>query len=206
MASGKITAKQNEILQFIKEQILEKGYPPAVREICEAVNLKSTSSVHSHLETLEKNGYIRRDPTKPRAIEICDDSFQMVRTEMVNVPVIGNVAAGQPILAEENIESYFPIPAEMIPNGEPSYILKVRGDSMINAGILNGDQIFVQSCSNARNGDMVVALIDDSATVKTFYREKGHIRLQPENDTMDPIIVNDCKIIGKVFGVFRVFR
>lgn len=206
MASGKITSKQNEILQFIKERILEKGYPPAVREICEAVNLKSTSSVHSHLETLEKNGYIRRDPTKPRAIEICDDSFQMVRTEMVNIPVIGNVAAGQPILAEENIESYFPVPAEMIPNGEPSYVLKVRGDSMINAGILNGDQIFVQSCSNARNGDMVVALLDDSATVKTFYREKGHIRLQPENDTMDPIIVNDCKIIGKVFGVFRIFR
>lgn len=206
MASGKITAKQTEILNFIKERILEKGYPPAVREICEAVNLKSTSSVHSHLETLEKNGYIRRDPTKPRAIEICDDSFQMVRTEMANLPVIGNVAAGQPILAEENIESYFPIPAELIPNGEPSFILKVRGDSMVNAGILNGDQIMVQSCSNAHNGEMVVALLDDSATVKTFYRENGHIRLQPENDTMDPIIVNDCKIIGKVFGVFRVFK
>ena len=206
MAQGKISQKQLEILEYIKAEILRVGYPPAVREICEAVNLKSTSSVHSHLETLEKNGYIRRDPTKPRAIEICDDSFQMVRTEMINIPVIGNVAAGQPILAEENIESYFPVPAEMIPNGEPSYVLKVRGDSMINAGILNGDQIFVQSCSNARNGDMVVALLDDSATIKTFYREKGHIRLQPENDTMDPIIVNDCKIIGKVFGVFRIFR
>lgn len=206
MAQGKITAKQKEILEYIKVQILERGYPPAVREICEAVHLKSTSSVHSHLETLEKNGYIRRDPTKPRAIEICDDSFQMVRTEMISLPVVGNVAAGQPILAEENIESYFPIQAEFIPGGDPSFILKVRGDSMINAGINNGDQIFVQSCSTARNGDMVVALIDDSATVKTFYREKGHIRLQPENDNMDPIIVNDCKILGKVFGVFRIYH
>ena len=206
MAQGKITAKQKEILEYIKVQILERGYPPEVREICEAVHLKSTSSVHSHLETLEKNGYIRRDPTKPRAIEICDDSFQMVRTEMISLPVVGNVAAGQPILAEENIESYFPIPAEFIPGGDPSFILKVRGDSMINAGINNGDQIFVQSCSTARNGDMVVALIDDSATVKTFYREKGHIRLQPENDNMDPIIVNDCKILGKVFGVFRIYH
>ena len=206
MAQGKITAKQKEILEYIKVQILERGYPPAVREICEAVHLKSTSSVHSHLETLEKNGYIRRDPTKPRAIEICDDSFQMVRTEMISLPVVGNVAAGQPILAEENIESYFPIPAEFIPGGDPSFILKVRGDSMINAGIHNGDQIFVQSCSTARNGDMVVALIDDSATVKTFYREKGHIRLQPENVNMDPIIVNDCKILGKVFGVFRIYH
>ena len=206
MAQGKITAKQKEILEYIKVQILERGYPPAVREICEAVHLKSTSSVHSHLETLEKNGYIRRDPTKPRAIEICDDSFQMVRREMISLPVVGNVAAGQPILAEENIESYFPIPAEFIPGGDPSFILKVRGDSMINAGINNGDQIFVQSCSTARNGDMVVALIDDSATVKTFYREKGHIRLQPENDNMDPIIVNDCKILGKVFGVFRIYH
>ena len=206
MAEGKITEKQREILTFIKDQILEKGYPPAVREICEAVHLKSTSSVHSHLETLEKNGYIRRDPTKPRDIEICDDSFQMVRTEMVSLPVIGNVAAGQPIFAEENIENYFPVPSELIPKGEPSFILKVRGDSMINKGILNGDRIFVQSCSSARNGDMVVALIDDSATVKTFYREKGHIRLQPENDTMEPIIVNDCKIVGKVFGMFRIYK
>lgn len=206
MAQGKITAKQQEILDYIKEEILQRGYPPAVREICEAVKLKSTSSVHSHLETLEKNGYIRRDPTKPRAIEICDDSFQMVRTEMVSLPVIGNVAAGQPILAEENIENYFPVPAELVPNGEPSYILKVRGESMINAGIHDGDQIFVQSCSEARNGQMVVALIDDSATVKTFYKENGHIRLQPENDTMEPIIVDDCRIIGKVFGVFRIYH
>ncbi len=206
MSQGKITAKQQEILDFIKARILEKGYPPAVREICEAVKLKSTSSVHSHLETLEKNGYIRRDPTKPRAIEICDDSFQVVRTEMVSIPIVGNVAAGQPILAEENIESYFPIPAEYVPNGDPSFILRVRGSSMINKGILDGDYIFVQSCSTARNGDMIVALIDDSATVKTFYRENGHIRLQPENDAMDPIIVNDCMVIGKVFGTFRIFE
>ena len=154
---------------------------------------------------MEKNGYIRRDPTKPRAIEICDDTFQMVRTEMVSLPVIGTVAAGQPILAEENIESYFPVPAEILPQGE-SFILKVKGDSMINVGIYSGDQIFVQSCNTAHNGDTVVALIDDSATVKTFYKENGHIRLQPENDSMDPIIVEDCQILGKVYGVFRLFH
>ncbi len=203
--AGKITQKQLEILEFIKQEILDKGYPPAVREICEAVDLKSTSSVHAHLSTLEKNGYIRRDPTKPRAIEICDDNFQMVRTEMVSLPVIGTVAAGQPILAEENIESYFPVPAEILPQGE-SFILKVKGDSMINVGIYSGDQIFVQSCNTARNGDTVVALIDDSATVKTFYKESDHIRLQPENDSMDPIIVKDCQILGKVYGVFRLFH
>ncbi|MCM1252657.1 MAG: transcriptional repressor LexA [Clostridium sp.] len=205
MGYGKITKKQEAILDYIKDEILKKGYPPAVREICEAVGLKSTSSVHSHLETLEKNGYIRRDPTKPRAIEICDDNFQMVRTEMVSLPVIGRVAAGAPILAEENIESYFPVPAEMVPAGE-SFVLKVKGDSMINAGIYSGDQIFVHSCNTALNGDTVVALIDDSATVKTFYKENGHIRLQPENDSMEPIIVDDCQILGKVFGVFRLYR
>lgn len=205
MGYGKISSKQQEILEYIKEQILERGYPPAVREICEAVHLKSTSSVHSHLETLEKNGYIRRDPTKPRAIEICDDSFQMVRTEMISLPVIGNVAAGMPILAEENIDSYFPIPADKVPPGD-AFILNVRGESMVNAGILNGDQVFVHACSTAHNGEIIVALIDDSATVKTFYKEDGHIRLQPENDFMDPIIVDDCQILGKVFGIFRSYR
>lgn len=205
MAYGKISSKQSEILEYIKENILSKGYPPSVREICTAVDLKSTSSVHAHLETLEKNGYIRRDPTKPRTIEICDDNFQMVRTEMVSIPVIGQVAAGQPILAEENIDSYFPIPAEVVPSGE-SFALVVKGDSMINAGIFSGDRIFVQSCKEAHNGDTVVALIDDSATVKTFYKEDGHIRLQPENDTMDPIIVDDCQILGKVYGVFRLYK
>lgn len=205
MANGKLSTKQAEILEYIKEQILERGYPPAVREICDAVHLKSTSSVHSHLETLEKNGYIRRDPTKPRAIEICDDSFQLVRHEMASIPIVGTVAAGQPILAQENIEGYFPIPVELLPNAE-TFILKVKGDSMINAGIFNGDQIFVERCSSARNGDTVVALVEDSATVKTFYKEDGHIRLQPENDEMDPIIVDDCIILGKVFGVFRLYR
>lgn len=205
MEKGKITKKQEEILEYIKEQTLAKGYPPAVREICEAVNLKSTSSVHAHLSTLEKNGYIRRDPTKPRAIEICDDSFQMVRTEVVSLPVVGRVAAGTPILAEENIESYYPVPAEVVPHGE-SFLLNVKGDSMIGAGIFDGDRLFVLSCDTARNGDQVVALIDDSATVKTFYKEDGHIRLQPENDTMDPIIVDDCKILGKVYGVLRIYK
>ena len=205
MAFEKTTAKQQEILDYIKSEILKKGYPPTVREICETVGLKSTSSVHSHLETLEKNGYIRRDPTKPRAIEICDDGFQMLRTEMVSLPVIGNVAAGLPILAEENIESYFPVPADVVPKGE-SFILNVHGDSMINVGIFDGDRVFVNTCSTAENGEIVVALIEDSATVKTFYKEDGHIRLQPENDSMPPIIVDDCQILGRVFGIFRFYR
>ena len=282
MAYGKISDKQREILEYIKKEILNKGYPPTVRDICEAVHLKSTSSVHSHLETLEKNGYIRRDPTKPRAIEIVDDNFNLTRREVVNVPMIGQVAAGQPMLAVENIDAYFPIPAEYMPNAESfmlkvkgesminagifdgdniivercstaqngemvvalvddsatvktfykedghirlqpendayfpipaeympnaeSFMLKVKGESMINAGIFDGDNIIVERCSTAQNGEMVVALVDDSATVKTFYKEDGHIRLQPENDAMDPIIVPDCKILGKVFGVFRLFR
>ena len=204
MGYGKITPKQQEILDFIKSEVLHKGYPPAVRDICEAVHLKSTSSVHSHLETLEKNGYIRRDPTKPRAIEIIDDTFQLTRREVVNVPLIGTVAAGQPILAQENIENYFPVPAEYMPNSE-CFMLKVKGDSMVNAGIFNGDQILVQQQNTANNGDMVVALIDDSATVKTFYKEDGHYRLQPENDSMSPIIVDEVTILGKVFGVLRIF-
>lgn len=204
MATGKISKKQQEILDYIKEEILGKGYPPTVREIGEKVGLKSTSSVHSHLSTLERNGYIRRDPTKPRAIEICDDSFQTVRTEMVSLPVVGNVAAGQPILAQENIESYFPLPAEFVPKGDGDFFaLKVRGDSMIGAGIFDGDILFVRSVNEAENGEIIVALVEDSATVKRFYREDGHIRLQPENDTMDPIIVDTCTVIGKPFGVFR---
>ncbi len=205
MSSG-ISGKQKDILEYIKQEILDKGYPPTVREICERVELKSTSSVHAHLEKLEKNGYIRRDPTKPRAIEIVDDGFNMMRTEMVSLPVVGTVAAGTPILAQENISDYFPVPADMVPRGEPSFVLKVKGESMINAGIYSGDQIFVQCCSTAKNGDTVVALVDDSATVKTFYKENGYIRLQPENDSMEPIIVDDCRILGKVFGVFRLYR
>ncbi|MCI8797110.1 MAG: transcriptional repressor LexA [Dorea sp.] len=204
MAQGKISPKQLEILEYIKSQILERGFPPAVRDICEAVHLKSTSSVHSHLETLEKNGYIRRDPTKPRAIEILDDSFNM-RREMVNVPIIGRVAAGEPILAEQNIEDYFPIPVEFMPNNQ-AFILKVKGESMINAGILDGDMVIVEQRATARNGEMVVALIEGGATVKTFYKEDGYIRLQPENDTMEPIIVTDVQILGKVIGTFRFFK
>ena len=205
MAYGKISHKQQEILNYIKDEILSRGFPPAVREICDAVHLKSTSSVHAHLESLERNGYIRRDPTKPRAIEILDDNFNLTRREVVNVPMIGTVAAGQPILAVENIEGYFPIPSEFMPN-EQSFMLKVKGESMINAGILDGDQVLVEKKKDAQNGDIVVALLDDSATVKTFYREDGHIRLQPENDSMDPIIVDhEIQILGKVFGVFRLF-
>ena len=204
MSTGKITAKQQEILEYIKEQILKKGYPPAVREICEAVRLKSTSSVHAHLETLEKNGYIRRDPTKPRAIEILDDTCNLTRREVVNVPIVGHVAAGEPILATENIENYFPVPSEYIPN-QDVFMLHVKGDSMINAGILNGDNILVRQQSSASNGDIVVALVEDSATVKTFYKENGYYRLQPENDFMDPIIVDDVSILGIVFGVGRLF-
>lgn len=205
MAQGKISAKQQEILDYIKSQILERGFPPAVRDICEAVHLKSTSSVHSHLETLEKNGYIRRDSTKPRAIEILDEAFNFTRREMVNVPIVGRVAAGEPLLAEQNIEEYFPIPMEFMPNKQ-TFLLKVCGESMINAGILNGDYVLAQEENTAHKGDMVVAMIEDGATVKTFYKEEGVIRLQPENDFMDPIIVPDCTILGKVIGVFRFMR
>lgn len=202
MANGKISDKQKEILEYMKEVILMKGYPPSVREICTAVNLSSTSSVFNHLEKLEKNGYIRRDPAKPRCIEIVDDSFQLTRREMAQIPVVGTVAAGQPILAQQNITDYFPIPVEYAPNTE-SFILKVKGESMINVGIFDGDQIFVERCNTARNGDIVVALVEDSATVKTFYKENGHFRLQPENDTMEPIILDNVEILGRVYGVFR---
>lgn len=205
MSQGKITDKQREILEYIKEMILKKGYPPAVREICEAVHLKSTSSVHSHLESLEKNGYIRRDPTKPRTIEILNDDFALTRRELVNVPVIGTVAAGVPILAEQNIEDYLPIPAEILPNKEV-FMLKVKGNSMIEAGIYNGDKVIVAKQPNAENGDKVVALVDDSATVKTFYKENGHFRLQPENSSMDPIILDQVEILGKVIGLFRMMN
>ena len=203
MAQEKITAKQQEILEYIKETILKKGYPPAVREICEAVHLKSTSSVHSHLETLEEKGYIRRDPTKPRTIEIIDDCFNLTRREVVNVPLVGTVAAGVPLLAEENIENYYPIPVELLPNAE-TFMLNVKGNSMINAGIFDGDQLIVERCSTAYDGEIVVALVDDSATVKRFYKEDGYYRLQPENDEMDPIIVDHVEILGKVIGLFRL--
>lgn len=203
MSQEKITPKQQEILEYIKQTILKKGYPPAVREICEAVKLKSTSSVHSHLETLEKNGYIRRDPTKPRTIEIIDDCFNLARREVVNVPLLGTVAAGTPLLAQENIENYFPIPSELLPNKE-IFMLRVKGDSMIEAGIFNGDQILVEKKETAENGEIVVALLEDSATVKRFYKEDGRYRLQPENSSMEPIYVNDVQILGHVIGLFRM--
>lgn len=203
MAYGRITKKQSEILEYIKSQILNKGYPPSVRDICDAVGLKSTSSVHAHLETLEKNGYIRRDPTKPRAIEIIDDNFNLTRREVVNVPLVGRVAAGEPLLAVENVVSYFPIPAEYMPN-EETFMLTVKGESMVNVGIYDGDNIIVKKAETAKNGEIIVALVDDSATVKRFYKENGHIRLQPENDYMDPIIVPDCQILGKVIGLVRL--
>lgn len=222
MSKGHITAKQQEILNFMKTQILAKGYPPSVREICEAVNLKSTSSVHAHLETLEKNGFIRRDQAKPRAIEITDDDFNLsmreplntgnsdnniqsagVSREMVNVPMVGTVAAGQPLLAVENVTDYFPIPVDLLPNAE-TFMLRVKGDSMINMGIYEGDQLIIERKNTASNGEVIVALVDDSATVKRFYKENGHYRLQPENDTMEPIIVDHCEILGKVIGLVRM--
>lgn len=205
MAQGKISAKQQEILEYIKSQILERGFPPSVRDICEAVHLKSTSSVHSHLETLEKNGYIHRDPTKPRAIEILDDTFNFNRREMVNVPIVGRVAAGEPLLAEQNIENYFPIPMDYMPNNQ-TFMLKVRGDSMINIGIYDGDFVLVEQTPTACNGEVVVALVEDGATVKRFFKEEGIYRLQPENDALDPIIVSEVQIMGKVIGVFRFLR
>ena len=201
---GKITNKQKEILEYIKEQILAKGYPPALRDICEAVHLRSTSSVHAHLETLEQNGYIRRDPTKPRAIEILDDNFNLTRREVVNVPVVGTVAAGQPLLAVENIENYFPLPAEYIPK-EQSFMLKVKGNSMINAHILDGDYILVRKQNFCDEGDIIAALIDDEATVKRFGKKNGSPYLFPENDNYSPIPFNKegCKILGKVVGLHR---
>lgn len=198
-----ITQRQNEILAYIKEIILKNGYPPSVREICEAVHLKSTSSVHSHLEALEMKGYIRRDPSKPRTIEIIDDCFNLTRREVINVPILGTVAAGQPLYAEENIENYYPIPSDLLPNTE-TFMLKVMGNSMINAGIIEEDKIIIARCSSAHNGDIVVALVNDSATVKRFFKEDGHYRLQPENDSMEPIYTDSVEILGRVIGLFRI--
>lgn len=217
MAKSPISKKQQEILDYLKETIISRGFPPSVREICKAVNLKSTSSVHAHLETLEKNGYIRRDPTLPRAIEIMDTDFNRERVnqfsedttevemELAQVPIIGTVAAGQPLLAVENITDYMPIPVDRLPNAV-TFLLKVQGESMVNVGIFDGDYVLVEQKATASNGEMVVALVGDSATVKTFYKEDGHYRLQPENDFMEPIIVyGELQILGKVIGVFRFF-
>ena len=196
--------KQQQILDYIKGFIIERGFPPSVREICNAVNLSSTSTVHSHLSALEEKGYIKRDGSKSRTIELVDDEFNSMRKEVANVPVVGTVTAGMPILAVENLEGYFPIPLEYLPNSK-TFMLNVKGQSMINKGILDGDQILVKQQNTAKNGDMVVALIEDSVTVKTFYKESDHIRLQPENDTMDPIIVDNCEILGIVIGLFRLY-
>lgn len=205
MSKDKLTAKQEQVLDFIKQHLLAKSYPPTVREICEAVGLKSTSSVHAHLETLEKKGYIRRDQEKTRAIEIIDDDFGFnpFSREMVNIPMVGTVAAGVPLLAEQNITEYFPVPADMLPNAE-TFMLRVKGDSMVNMGIYEGDQLIIKRQNTASNGDVVVALVDDSATVKRFYKENGHYRLQPENDFMEPIIVDECSVLGKVIGLIRM--
>lgn len=202
MAYGKISAKQQQILNYIKSEITQKGYPPTVRNICEAVNLRSTSSVHAHLETLERNGYIRRDPAKPRAIEILDNSFNEIRKNIVAVPIIRKITADLPITANENIEDYFPLPEEKMPNPN-SFMLRIQDDSMIDSGIYNNDLILVEYTAKVSDGDKVVALINDEITVKKFFKENDHIRLQAENKTIDPLIVKKCSILGKVVGVFR---
>ncbi|MBW6409538.1 transcriptional repressor LexA [Clostridium weizhouense] len=195
--------RQSEIYEFLKTYTENKGYPPSVREICEAVSLKSTSTVHGHLKRLEKKGLIKRDPTKPRALEIVE--LASSKKEMINIPIVGKITAGLPILATENIEDSFPIPLDYIKHNNELFMLRVSGESMVNAGIRNNDLAIIESCNNALNGDIVVALIDEEATIKRFYKEADHIRLQPENDSMDPIIVNDCKILGKLVGIFRAY-
>ncbi len=199
-----LSQKQIEILHFIKNHIQRQGYPPSVREICKGVNLKSTSTVHRHLEILENKEYIRKDPTKPRAIEILnkDDDSLFTPKKTVDIPIIGKVTAGQPILAIEHIEDTFPVPIEIAERGS-LFMLKVEGDSMIDAGIYSDDFVLVKQQNDANNGDIVVALIEDEATVKTFYKEKDHIRLQPENTSMEPILTNNVIILGKVIGLYR---
>ena len=194
--------KQLLIYKFLKDFTSQKGYPPTVREICKAVGLKSTSSVHGHLKQLEKEGLIKRDPTKPRALEIVDS---VVKKEMINVPIIGRVTAGLPILANENIEDYFPLPLDYVKHNNDLFILKISGSSMIKAGILDGDLAIIEKTQTASNGDKIVALIENEATLKTFYRENDHIRLQPENDEMEPIIVDNCSILGKLIGIYRTY-
>jgi len=204
-----LSSRQAAILNYIKKEIKDKGYPPSVREIGEAIGLSSSSTVHTHLTTLEQKGYIRRDQSKPRALEVTEkaspeiDAPSVSLKEMVDVPIIGKISAGQPILAQENFEDTFPIPIGFVPSNRDLFMLTVSGESMIEAGIFDGDLIIVEHTPTARNGEIVVALIDDEATVKTFYRENGHIRLQPENSSMEPIIVPNAEILGKVIGLFR---
>ena len=194
--------KQLLIYEFLKDFTSQKGYPPTVREICKAVGLRSTSSVHGHLKQLEKEGLIKRDPTKPRALEIVDS---VIKKEMINVPIIGKVTAGLPILANENIEDSFPLPLDYVKHNNDLFMLKVSGSSMIKAGILDGDLAIIEKTQTASNGDKIVALIENEATLKTFYRENDHIRLQPENYEMEPIIVDNCSILGKLIGIYRTY-
>lgn len=198
----KNNTKQMQIYEFIKSYANEKGYPPSVREICAAVGLSSTSTVHGHLERLEKKGLIKRDPTKPRTIEIMEKD---IKKEMVNIPVLGTITAGLPILAEENIEDFFPLPLEQIKSNKELFMLHVKGDSMIDAGIRDGDLAIIEKTNYAENGTIVVALIENEATLKRFFKEKDHIRLQPENRTMNPIILENCTILGKLIGLYRKY-
>jgi repressor LexA len=203
---AKLSKRQQDILEFIKEEVKLKGYPPSVREIGEAVGLASSSTVHGHLARLESKGLIRRDPTKPRAIEILDmsDDAHIPKYEIVNVPIVGKVTAGQPITAIENIEEYFPLPERLAPADEQVFMLEIMGDSMIEAGILDGDYVIVRQQSTANNGEIVVAMTEeDEATVKRFFKEKDFIRLQPENSSLEPIILKNVSILGKVIGVYR---
>jgi repressor LexA len=211
-----LSEREQKILSYMKKEIKKKGYPPTVREICTALNIKSTSTTHKDIETLVEKGYIVKDPAKPRALmvksqnaeePIVSNQGNVERTDIIDVPLIGRIAAGTPILAEQNIDDTFPVPARYVKGGI-NFMLTVQGESMVNAGIFDGDYILVEQQSAANNGDIVVAMIDgfeSEATVKTFYKEDGHVRLQPENDTMSPIIVQDVKILGKVKGVFRYF-
>jgi len=200
--AGGLTAKQTMILDYLKKEIKQNGYPPTVREICDAVGLSSTSTVHAHLETLERKGFIRRAPAKNRSTEILEEDFYGTTRELVNVPIVGNVAAGIPILAEENIEDTFPIPIDYVKN-DTCFMLHVKGDSMVDEGILDGDLVLVRQQQTATNGDIVIAMIDESATVKTFYKESGYVRLQPANRSFTPIITKDVDILGKVIGLYR---
>lgn len=206
MDKNTLTKRQEEIYAFIKDCILNKGYPPSVREIGDKVGLSSTSSVFAHLEALEKKGFIRRDQSKSRTIEIVDDDeFNLSRREVVNVPLVGEVAAGQPLLATENIMDYIPIRPQFLSNNQ-TFMLKVKGESMINAGIFDKDILIIEQTPEVSNGEIAVCLVDDSATVKRFYKENGHFRLQPENDSMDPIIVEECTVVGRVIGLMRSYR
>lgn len=201
---NKLSKRQQAILDFIKTEVKEKGYPPSVREIGEAVGLASSSTVHGHLSRLEGKGYIRRDPTKPRAIEVLLEEDAIPLQKTVTVPLIGKVTAGQPISAIENIEEYFPIPEHLVPTDEKVFMLEVMGESMIEAGILDGDYVIVRQQQSADNGEIIVAMTEDNeATVKRFFKEKTHFRLQPENSSMAPIIVNNVSILGKVIGLYR---